>query len=73
MPNQLRPVLLHLVIPRYWLRILYSSQIKIQANPSYMTYQKDITYNMRAVLVDWLVEVADEFRMDDQTLYVTVG
>lgn len=35
--------------------------------------QKDITTNMRAVLVDWLVEVAEEYKLVPDTLYLTVS
>jgi cyclin A len=33
---------------------------------------QDITKEMRAVLVDWLVEVVEEFRLDSETLFLTV-
>ncbi|KFK31755.1 hypothetical protein AALP_AA6G155000 [Arabis alpina] len=35
--------------------------------------QKDVTCNMRGVLVDWLVEVADEYKLLSETLYLTVS
>ncbi|XP_039053348.1 putative cyclin-A3-1 [Hibiscus syriacus] len=35
--------------------------------------QKDISTNMRAILVDWLVEVADEYKLVSDTLYLTVS
>ncbi|GJN30654.1 hypothetical protein PR202_gb18979 [Eleusine coracana subsp. coracana] len=35
--------------------------------------QKDISPAMRAVLVDWLVEVTDEFKLQADTLYLTVS
>ncbi|XP_010925928.1 cyclin-A1-4 isoform X1 [Elaeis guineensis] len=35
--------------------------------------QKDITASMRAILVDWLVEVAEEYRLVPDTLYLTVN
>ncbi|KAL1833685.1 hypothetical protein ACET3Z_003336 [Daucus carota] len=35
--------------------------------------QKDINTNMRAILVDWLVEVAEEYRLVPDTLYLTVN
>ncbi|XP_010556425.1 PREDICTED: putative cyclin-A3-1 [Tarenaya hassleriana] len=35
--------------------------------------QNDITANMRGVLVDWLVEVAEEYRLVADTLYLTVN
>ena len=38
-----------------------------------MKKQPDITCGMRAILVDWLVEVADEFGIDPQTFYLTMS
>ncbi|XP_057505460.1 cyclin-A1-1 [Actinidia eriantha] len=35
--------------------------------------QKDINATMRAILVDWLVEVAEEYRLVPDTLYLTVN
>ncbi|KAG7536671.1 Cyclin-like [Arabidopsis suecica] len=34
--------------------------------------QKDVTSNMRGVLVDWLVEVAEEYKLLSDTLYLAV-
>ncbi|KAF5740639.1 putative cyclin A [Tripterygium wilfordii] len=34
--------------------------------------QKDVTPNMRGVLVDWLVEVAEEYKLLSDTLYLTI-
>lgn len=39
----------------------------------YMPHQKDITSNMRAILVDWLVEVAEEYKLSSETLYLAVS
>lgn len=36
------------------------------------TVQRDITQSMRGVLVDWLVEVCEEYKMVPDTLYLTV-
>ena len=36
------------------------------------TVQSDITPTMRAILVDWLVEVAEEYHLHPETLYVCV-
>ncbi|XP_012219693.1 cyclin-A1 [Linepithema humile] len=41
--------------------------------PGYMKKQPDITYTMRSILVDWLVEVAEEYRLQDETLYLTIS
>ena len=39
-------------------------------NPEYMTnIQTDISQSMRGILVDWLIEVADEYRLDPKTLH----
>lgn len=35
--------------------------------------QKDVTVNMRGVLVDWLVEVSDEYKLHSETLYLAVS
>uniref|UniRef100_UPI00358E8005 cyclin-A2 isoform X2 n=1 Tax=Myxine glutinosa TaxID=7769 RepID=UPI00358E8005 len=39
----------------------------------YMRKQPDITCMMRAILVDWLVEVAEEYKLQNETLYLSVG
>ncbi|XP_057794410.1 putative cyclin-A3-1 [Salvia miltiorrhiza] len=35
--------------------------------------QRDVSANMRGILVDWLVEVAEEYRLQSDTLYLTVS
>lgn len=35
--------------------------------------QNDVNPNMRSILVDWLVEVAQEYNMQPDTLYLTVA
>ncbi|XWS21257.1 hypothetical protein CRYUN_Cryun30bG0040100 [Craigia yunnanensis] len=35
--------------------------------------QKDVSTNMRGILVDWLVEVAEEYKLVSDTLYMTVS
>ncbi|CAO2833944.1 unnamed protein product [Amaranthus hypochondriacus] len=42
--------------------------------PDYMQkIQKDVSANMRGILVDWLVELAEEFRVVSDTLYLTIS
>ncbi|KAJ0231887.1 Cyclin-A3-4 [Hirschfeldia incana] len=42
--------------------------------PDYMeNVQKDVTPTMRGVLVDWLVEVAEEYKLLSETLHLTVS
>jgi cyclin A len=38
-----------------------------------MAKQKDINHSMRTILVDWLVEVAEEYKLNSHTLYIAVG
>lgn len=38
-----------------------------------MRRQADINYSMRAILVDWLVEVSEEYNLDTETLYLSVS
>lgn len=53
-------------------------QIQIEAKrrptPEYIEkVQKDVSVNMRAILVDWLVEVAEEYKLLSDTLYLTIS
>lgn len=42
-------------------------------SPNYMEeVQNDVTVNMREILVDWLVEVAEEYKLVSDTLYLTI-
>jgi cyclin-A len=38
-----------------------------------MKKQPDITDAMRSILVDWLVEVSEEYRMQGETLHLAVN
>lgn len=41
--------------------------------PNYMTKQCDINEKMRAILIDWLIEVHDKFDLMGETLFLTVN
>lgn len=47
--------------------------MKFRPMPSYMERQRDINHNMRSILVDWLVEVAEEYRLKPETLFLSVN
>ncbi|XVF39846.1 hypothetical protein PTKIN_Ptkin01aG0065100 [Pterospermum kingtungense] len=56
----------------------YLLQMEVDPNrrplPDYLDkVQKDVSANMRGVLVDWLVEVAEEYKLVSDTLYMTVS
>ena len=38
-----------------------------------MRKQQDITINMRSILIDWLVEVADEYKLHTETTHLAVN
>ena len=42
-------------------------------SPQYMIKQPDITYPMRSILVDWLVEVGEEYKLNQETIYLAVN
>ncbi|KAJ9555682.1 hypothetical protein OSB04_010296 [Centaurea solstitialis] len=49
------------------------TELKWRPSADYMkTVQKDITQEMRGILIDWLVEVSEEYRLASETLYLTV-
>eukprot|EP00299_Pterocystis_sp_00344_P008806 c3484_g1_i1.p1 GENE.c3484_g1_i1~~c3484_g1_i1.p1 ORF type:complete len:401 (-),score=59.02 c3484_g1_i1:219-1421(-) len=50
----------------------HHKQIHYMASPSYMNRQPDLTGEMRAVLVDWIVSVVQECHLSDYTLFLTV-
>lgn len=55
---------------------LHSLEVEERRRPlsNYMEkVQKDITVGMREILVDWLVEVAEEYKLVSDTLYLTVS
>eukprot|EP01113_Clastostelium_recurvatum_P043175 TRINITY_DN7095_c0_g2_i3.p1 TRINITY_DN7095_c0_g2~~TRINITY_DN7095_c0_g2_i3.p1 ORF type:complete len:528 (+),score=55.69 TRINITY_DN7095_c0_g2_i3:75-1586(+) len=54
---------------------LRASELKHQPTRArdYMKIQTDITPHMRMILVDWLVEVADEYKLSTETLYLGIN
>ncbi|KAJ8450309.1 hypothetical protein Cgig2_004766 [Carnegiea gigantea] len=53
---------------------LRTSEMKRRPSVDFMEkIQKDINASMRAILIDWLVEVAEEYRLVPDTLYLTVN
>ncbi|XP_029106633.1 cyclin-A1 [Scleropages formosus] len=52
---------------------LRRSEVKHRPKPGYMLRQPDITNCMRVILVDWLVEVGQEYNLSAETLYLAVN
>ncbi|AQK45693.1 cyclin superfamily protein, putative [Zea mays] len=49
------------------------NEAKSCVNPDYMSSQQDINAKMRAILIDWLIEVHYKFELMDETLFLTVN
>ncbi|XP_030766387.1 cyclin-A2 isoform X2 [Sitophilus oryzae] len=54
-------------------RYLREHELRNRAKAGYMKKQPDVTANMRSILVDWLVEVAEEYKLHTETLYLAVN
>ncbi|KYO26433.1 cyclin-A1 isoform B [Alligator mississippiensis] len=52
---------------------LREAEVRYRPKPYYMRKQPDITAGMRAILVDWLVEVGEEYKLRTETLYLAVN
>lgn len=55
--------------------LAYMRQQELENRPkvNYMKKQQDINSSMRCILVDWLVEVCEEYRLNPETLYLAVN
>ena len=55
--------------------LTYMRQMELENRPktNYMKKQQDITNSMRSILVDWLVEVSEEYKLNTETLYLAVN
>ncbi|KAG5392326.1 hypothetical protein IGI04_022289 [Brassica rapa subsp. trilocularis] len=67
------PLLCCLYAPEIYYNMRVSEQLKRRPVPDFMErIQKDVTQSMRGILVDWLVEVSEEYTLVPDTLYLTV-
>ena len=55
----------------FW--FLRSREVALSTKFNYMEKQPDITMNMRQILVDWLVEVSEEYKLQTETLHLAVN
>ncbi|XP_036913555.1 cyclin-A1 [Sturnira hondurensis] len=54
-------------------RYLREAETRHRPKAHYLRKQPDITDGMRRILVDWLVEVAEEYQLRAETLYLAVN
>ncbi|XP_002132673.2 G2/mitotic-specific cyclin-B-like [Drosophila pseudoobscura] len=52
---------------------LYQLEIELPIHKDHLAGQKDITHKMRAVLIDWINEVHQEFNMVEETFQLAVA
>lgn len=71
--DEVNPQLCTAYVPEIY-EHLRLSEGKLRPKTCYLAdIQNDINMTMRAILVDWLVEVAEEYRLSSDTLYLTVS
>ncbi|KAM3935791.1 cyclin-A1 [Leptodactylus fuscus] len=52
---------------------LRQAEVKRRPKPYYMRKQPDITSTMRTILVDWLSEVREEYKLRSETLFLAIN
>lgn len=52
---------------------LKEAEKRHRPKPAYMKKQPDINHSMRTILVDWLVEVCEEYRLQSETLCLAIS
>ncbi len=52
---------------------LAKNEDKYLVDPQYMSNQPDINHRMRAILIDWLIDVHLKYRLLPQTMYICVN
>ena len=52
---------------------MYVPQVKYQVGQDYMSKQAQVNYKMRAILIDWLIQVHLRFTLLQETLYLTIS
>ncbi|XP_058829781.1 G2/mitotic-specific cyclin-A [Topomyia yanbarensis] len=55
------------------LTYLKEAEKRHRPKPAYMKKQPDINHSMRTILVDWLVEVCEEYRLQSETLCLAIS
>ena len=50
-----------------------SNEVELACNPLYMKGQKFINESMRAVLIDWLIDVSIHFELMTDTLHFAIS
>ncbi|KAF5178905.1 Cyclin [Thalictrum thalictroides] len=70
--NNIDPLMCSLYAPDIYHNLRAKELIRRPSSNFMEILQLDITESMRAILVDWLVEVSEEYKLASDTLYLTV-
>jgi hypothetical protein len=52
--------------------LYFQNDKEFWVDPNYIERQTDITWNMRSILMDWLVDTLGQFELCHETLYLAV-
>ncbi|KAL9988176.1 hypothetical protein ACROYT_G002586 [Oculina patagonica] len=52
---------------------MHKLECEFHVNPRYMSQRTEIKEGMRGILVDWLIQVHNRFRLLQETLYITIS
>jgi cyclin A len=55
------------------LKATMEREVNFMPKWNYMTKQPDITFTMRSILIDWLIEVGEEYKLGTETLFLAVN
>jgi len=55
------------------LKNMKNNEIKYIPKPNFLNSQNDINYKMRAILIDWLIDVHVKFKLVPKTIFLTVN
>lgn len=62
------------MIDEYSVTLPFVNENKYRADPNYMdSLQTDLAPHMRTILAGWLIEVAEEYALSDQTLLLSIS
>ena len=64
---------IHTYIHTYNSVPMFQWQLRFGAKPNYMRKQPDISSNMRSIMIDWMVEVGEEYKLHRETLFLAVN
>ena len=53
--------------------LIEESEYPFQSDPEYFMLQSDVNEKMRAILIDWLIDVHNKFKFTEETLFITIS